>query len=170
MTDSHTRRIGSRGPVKTGPLGSVGLAQVIEIQRDLERADVPAWIAGGWAEQLRELIPPRRHQDIDLLYPATSFAAVDQRLQSRRFEEIAAKRFAHKRAFMYDGIMVELLLLQKRGDTYVPDFWNRLPLTWPADVLDEYQGVRVASVAALQQYRSWHDQIDEIRRTELAQD
>jgi hypothetical protein len=71
---------------------------------------------------------------------------------------------------MYDGIMVELLLLQKRGDTYVTDFWNRLPLTWPADVLDEYQGVRVASVAALQQYRSWHDQIDEIRRTELAQD
>jgi hypothetical protein len=154
----------------TGPFRAVGLAQVIEIQRDLERADVPAWIAGGWAEQLRELIPPRRHQDIDLLYPGTSFAAVDQRLPLRRFEEIVAKRFAHKRAFMYDGIMVELLLLQKRGNTYVTDFWNRLPLTWPADVLDEHQGVRVASVAALHQYRSWHDQIDKIRRAQLAQD
>ena len=36
---------------------------------------VDTWVFGGWGEELRGLIAPREHADLDLLYPAESWCA-----------------------------------------------------------------------------------------------
>jgi hypothetical protein len=133
----------------------------------LNTAGVRTWLAGGWAEELHELIEARPHRDIDLLYPARNFKKVDEllRLSSDTFHEIAEKRFPHKRAFVCQGVMVELLLLQPTESGYFTNFWDRLILEWPADVLGEHKGRRVASISALRAYRRFHPRAERLRRS-----
>ena len=56
---------------------------------------VDAWVFGGWGEELRGLIKPREHVDLDLLYPAEDWSIVD----NLYLDWIEAKRFDWKRAF-----------------------------------------------------------------------
>ena len=114
------------------------------------------WVFGGWAEQLRGLCPPRRHKDLDLLYAAQSFAAVERMLAVRRLEEIKRKRFRHKRAFLVEGVMVELFLVERDASGLFTNFWGRCRHDWPADVLSSVRERPVASAAALVGYRSAH--------------
>jgi hypothetical protein len=62
----------------------------------LESAGVRTWLFGGWAAELLGLSVPSPHNDVDLLYPADSFEAVDVFLATGGVDEIAAKRFPHK--------------------------------------------------------------------------
>jgi hypothetical protein len=113
---------------------------------------IDAWLAGGWAEELHGMIPPREHRDIDLLYPADSFDQVDVFLRTAPVVEIEAKRFPHKRAFELDGVMVELVLIRAN---LVTDFWGDHPYTWPEDVFsDSSTEPRLTSVTALKHYRT----------------
>ena len=78
-----------------------------------EEADLPVWVFGGWAEDVLHLAPKRIHQDIDFLYPAATFGHLDCFIaQTKGFQEIKAKRFSHKRAILYEHIMIEFLLVQ----------------------------------------------------------
>ena len=64
-------------------------------------------IFGGWAEELTGIIPPRDHKDLDLLYLAEDFARFDTFIENQPdLQEIKAKHFAHKRAFLCFGIIV----------------------------------------------------------------
>ena len=114
---------------------------------------------GGWAAELLGLSLPRPHHDVDLLYPAGSFDAVDVFLASGDVDEITAKRFPHKRAFEAEGIMVELFLLQGTEDALFTDFWSVNRYEWPSNVLGvEAGGLRVASAMSLGDFRaSWQD-------------
>ena len=121
----------------------------------LDDALVNVWLFGGWAEELQGLAPARGHRDVDLLYPAQDFDRVDALIRTEPvLVEIVAKRFAHKRAFLLDGVMVELFLVRADADGYCTDLPGGVTHRWPADVFDERQlGMRVASVAALAGYR-----------------
>ena len=46
------------------------------------------------------------------LHQAQDFSVVDGLLRHRTLEEIEGKRFAHKRAFLLDGVLVELFLIE----------------------------------------------------------
>ncbi|MET9269979.1 hypothetical protein [Kribbella sp. NPDC003557] len=128
------------------------LAFVRDVVRQLEAAGVRTWIFGGWASELLGLSPPRPHQDLDLLYPAGNFDVVDVYLARGDVQEIAAKRFPHKRAFEAEGIRVELFLVQPGPYT---DFWGATRHTWPAGTFDvEAGGFRVASAVALAGFRA----------------
>jgi hypothetical protein len=139
------------------------LAFVRGVVGALEQADVRAWIFGGWAEELLELTRPRSHHDLDLLYPAQNFDQVDVLLAGAAdLSEITAKRLPHKRAFLREGVMTELILVRSLpGPTYVTDFWGRVRYQWPTDVLvfGDVAGLRVASPAAVQRYRAEHGMI-----------
>ncbi|MEV6266136.1 hypothetical protein AB0L64_03155 [Kribbella sp. NPDC051936] len=127
------------------------LAFVRDAVGRLEGAGVRTWLFGGWASELLGLSLPRAHQDLDLLYPADNFEAVDGYLESGDVREIVAKRLPHKRAFEVDGIRVELFLVQPGPYT---DFWGATRHTWPANVFDvEAGGFRVASAMALLEFR-----------------
>ena len=129
----------------------IDLPQIQRIVRLLEAHGVVTWLCGGWAEELHGPIAPRSHQDIDLLYRAADFELVDRFLKQRADEEIVAKRFSHKRAFVVEGVMTELILVRPDLTTL---FWDEHEFAWPADVFaaeDSY--IRLASVAALAAYR-----------------
>src|SRR3954467_9462413 len=130
------------------------LQTVLGVLSRLTAHDIHTWIFGGWGEELRQLAPSRAHTDIDLLYRGQDFSRVDQTICGCRFAEILAKRLAHKRAFVLDGVMVELFLV--RSDHHGPHtiFWNRIRYDWPNDVFGSIDDVPVASTTALRGYRA----------------
>jgi hypothetical protein len=114
---------------------------------------IAAWVFGGWAEELLGLAKPRRHADLDLLVAADDRRAVDRLLE--RLDEIPAKRLDHKRAFVLDGVMVELFLVRRDDEGLFTSFWGvRRP--WPGDALDDDRPLPVASAAAVAGYRTRH--------------
>ncbi len=124
------------------------LAFVERVQRVLGSFGVETWIFGGWAEEIRGLIRPREHADVDLLYPAESW----DRVERLPFEWIEAKRFPWKRAFLLEGTMVELFLVQHDHHGWYTALERRVH-RWPDSVLSSNGRVRVASTAALASYR-----------------
>ncbi len=109
---------------------------------------VDTWVFGGWGEELRGLIYPRPHADLDLLYPAPTWAGVD----ALRLDWIEGQRFTWKRAFVLEETMVELFLVEhdERG-------WHtrlqRRRHDWPANVFAHGGRVPVASTTALESCR-----------------
>ncbi len=128
----------------------------------LQRAGFAPLVFGGWAEELLGLSPARAHRDIDLLLPATSFAALDRFLGSAAAEdwrEIAAKRFAHKRALLAEGVMVEFTLVEPGPVTH---FWGDVEFRWLLPLAHDgtiaIDGVTLPTVSAanLLRYRELH--------------
>jgi hypothetical protein len=129
------------------------LSFVMRVVDLLEDARLRVWLFGGWAEELRGLRAPCEHLDVDFLYPGRDFARVDRVLDERgAFDEVEGKRHDHKRAFMLEGTLVELLLVQKDAGGW----YTELPRgrhDWPTDVFANAGRLPVASVAALEVYR-----------------
>lgn len=65
------------------------------------------------------------------------------------------ERSAHKRAFVLDGVLVELRLVQRDEAGYFTTFWGQRH-DWPRDVLASASQLPVASTAALTGYRAQH--------------
>src|SRR4051794_20282946 len=79
----------------------------------LRSSGMDVWVFGGWAEELREMRQPGTHTDIDLLLRAADFRALEAHLANHSgVEEIPEKRFSHKRAFLWNSVLVELFLVQ----------------------------------------------------------
>jgi hypothetical protein len=109
---------------------------------------VRAWICGGWGEELRGLVPPREHADVDLLYPARDWSRVD----ALELEWIDAKRCPWRRAFMLDGTAVELFQVDRDSAGWFTDVGGGRH-RWPADVFRANGRVPVASLSALAGFR-----------------
>jgi len=90
------------------------------------------------------------------LHQAQDFSVVDGLLRHRTLEEIEGKRFAHKRAFLLDGVLVELFLIERDDRSLFTSFWAKSRHDWPADVLSSTSELPVASAAALTGYRARH--------------
>ena len=132
-----------------------------------EEADLPVWVFGGWAEEVWQITPVRIHNDIDFLYRATMFERLDGFMaQTKDVQEIPAKRFSHKRAIIYQQVMIEFLLVQGANGNYFTDFFSgRHRLMWPADVFCcsadiSDRNVQIASRQALGVYRQQHEQVE----------
>lgn len=140
------------------------LADVVKILAD---AEIKTWLFGGWAEELLEICLPRPHKDIDLLYPAHSFEILDKFLRPQETViEVQAKRFTHKRAFRWQGILVEVFLVRFESGAFVTDFFGMLPFVWPQDMLSHERELdkewRIASPATLRLYRERHSDIERV--------
>ena len=109
---------------------------------------VDAWVFGGWGEELRGLVLPREHADVDLLYPAESWDEVD----SLHLDWIEAKRFPWKRAFVLEAVAIELFLVQRDERGWYTALQRRVH-RWPENVLASNGHLRVASTAALASFR-----------------
>ena len=62
----------------------------------------------------------------------------------------------HKRAFLFEGVMVELFLVLRDTHGLFTSFWGRTRHDWPPDTLASTAALSVASAAALTGYRSRH--------------
>ena len=121
---------------------------VRQVVHDLRSAGFRVAVFGGWAEELRNLVPPREHADIDLLVFDADQTELDVFVEAR--EEICGKRFSHKRAFVASDVMVELILV--RGGTTV--FWDTFEYVWPTGEDVEIDGLPVAPAEYLAAYRA----------------
>jgi len=117
---------------------------------------------GGWAEELLGLRQPGPHADVDLVYRADSFAAVDAVIRRASVREIPEKRFSHKRAIIHRGILCELLLVQDRDRAPFTLFWSDVRFRWntpflyPGTIMLNGQAISVVSETNLILYRAEH--------------
>jgi hypothetical protein len=121
------------------------LAFVLRVVDLLASHGLRTWVSGGWGEELRGLRAPRVHAGVDLLYPAPDFA----RLDVLDLEWVDARRFAHKRAFVLDAVLVEVLLVARDAEG-----WHTGVHRWPSDVFVSGGRLPVASAEALGSYRA----------------
>jgi hypothetical protein len=138
------------------------LTFVDDVVSRLQAAGIMTWLFGGWAEELLGLAAPREHRDLDLLHLAADFGLVDDFMTAEsQVTEIPGKRFPHKRAFLHDGIMVELIHVQATcPGGFCTLFWGDTLHRWPDDVFTAPTGgLRVASAASLRGYRASHSRI-----------
>lgn len=122
---------------------------VTEILSKLTELGVKAALSGGWAEEAFGLSRPRAHKDIDLVIEADDFSAIDRFLAGGVLEnEIAAKRFFHKRAFLFAETMVEIYLVQRRANRLVTLFWGDNEYRWldPLVATTRLNGIMVRAV------------------------
>ena len=104
---------------------------VADVLRDLAEDDIVAAVIGGWAEEALGLIDPGPHRDIDLVLLSDSFAEIDATFAAgQRPHEITQKRFHPKRAFLFRGIVVELILAERCGCQHVTRFWGDTEHVW----------------------------------------
>jgi hypothetical protein len=134
-------------------------ALAVTILKRLENSGVRCLLSGGWAEEALGITAPRTHRDVDLLLAADSFAILDRQFGDALME-IPLKRFAHKRAFLFEGSMVEVVLAQRSGDRLVTLFWGDVPFEWnlPLEEICMLDGQCVAAVSRenLRLYREHH--------------
>lgn len=114
----------------------------------LDAHGIGTWIFGGWGEELRGLIRPREHVDLDLLYPAADWSEVD----ALPLDWVEGKRFPWKRAFVLEGTTVELFLVQRDERGWFTELKRRRH-DWPDNVLANTGMLRVASTVALASFR-----------------
>ncbi len=115
----------------------------------LKSHGVRTWLCGSWAEDLRGLRPPGRHGDLDLLYPGRDWGRVD----ALRLDWMDGRTLAWMRAFVLEGTMVELFLVERDARGWFTQFERRRQ-DWPDDVFATNGRVGVASAAALAGFRS----------------
>lgn len=139
------------------------LPNLIALVALLEAHGIQVFIFGGWAEELWGMVSARLHRDIDLLYPAEDLQRVDAFIAGCALaQEVAAKRFEHKRAFTWGGVLVEIILVRNEAGGFVTRFFGgNTCFAWPADTFAclvdvETQPLRIASKAALTLYRAKH--------------
>jgi hypothetical protein len=153
------------------------LADLAEVLALLGGTHVPCLVSGGWAEELLALRPPGPHRDIDLVHLGDSFAAADLGLETGRLpEEIRAKRFPHKRAFIWRGLCCEILLIQDWRTRPVTWFWGDVPLFWEAPLAYTRPVIRsghrfeLVSPTSLRLYRARHRDLQPWRWRTFAND
>jgi hypothetical protein len=115
----------------------------------LKSHGVRTWLCGSWAEDLRGLRPPGRHGDLDLLYPGRDWGRVD----ALRLDWMDGRTLTWMRAFVLEGTMVELVLVERDARGWFTQFERRRH-DWPDDVFATNGRVGVASAAALAGFRS----------------
>ena len=143
------------------------LGFLLSVIKLFEEANLPVWVFGGWAEELWQITPKRTHNDIDFLYPVTTFEDLDRFVaQAEDFQEIQAKRFSQKRAIVYQHVMIEFLLVQGENGHYFTNFFSgRYRFAWPADVFSHQvnifdYNIQITSKQALRMYRQYHEQVE----------
>jgi hypothetical protein len=136
------------------------LREVVEF---FSRNGITVWVFGGWAEELNEVIEPRPHKDLDLLYFSADFTAIDNVIKSENLPEIQGKHFHHKRAFLFKDVMAELFLVEQDKKGFYTNFWQQKKYYWPANLKGRKNDFNVIMPYAIETYRRGYQQIEDLR-------
>lgn len=98
----------------------------------LTGAGLDVRLIGGWAEEILGLARPGPHRDIDLLVIDADPQDLDAFLAGQ--DEVALKHLPHKRAYVVNGVVVELLLVSRGPNGAVTHFWDEHSFHWPASI------------------------------------
>lgn len=138
------------------------LSTLADILSLLAARDVTCSISGGWAEELLGLRPPWQHSDIDLVHEGADFIRLDRILDDLTdvLHPVPAKRFPHKRAFIFHDTLCEIILVDHDGNGPVSYYWGDVAYRWECPLLEpeavsiEGRAFSIVSKANLVKYRS----------------
>lgn len=165
---AHAAQLPRASPLRTtSAWQSRGVSRLVDISlvravvTVLVEAGLPPLVFGGWAEELHGLRQPRSHSDVDLLLVQPSPSRLQTFLANA--DEIEAKRFSHKRAFLFRGVLVELFLVRRSAHGHVTDFWDGVEWQWPSLSPVRLRGLPVAPREALVAYRTAYRELRSYR-------
>ena len=129
---------------------------------ELRGAGLDAWIFGGWCKEFLGQGPPRLHSDVDLVVRADNFAAFDEFLACSSYVEVVEKRSSHKRAYIRQGILVEVLIASPvNGATERTVFWDAERFVWPDGTFEfSSSELPVVSKEAVMAYEAAHARLN----------
>jgi len=130
------------------PTNDIGFLRVVV--DELVEAGFDVGVFGGWAKELLGLIERRSHRDLDLMVVGPDIDTLDAFVRDRH--EVVAKRLSHKRAFILNGILVELFIADRGPNGWTTTFWDRTEHRWPPGGWVECCGLPVASEDVLDSY------------------
>jgi hypothetical protein len=110
------------------------VAQVLNL---LASRDIKCDVFGGWAEEFLGIRNPGPHTDIDLVYRAECFTAIDAAISALTLREVVQKRFRHKRAFIFNTTLCEIILVKSSEHGLITDFWGDVPFRWDLPFLHQ---------------------------------
>lgn len=135
---------------------------VKRVVAELTSYDLEVVVFGGWAEELLGIIDSRAHKDIDLLLIDSDFTGLESYLENTSYKEIKEKRFEHKRAFLIEGVMIELFLVEHDTKGHFTKFWGKR-YDWPEKISQEIDDLSVASAEMTRAYRADYEKIHQER-------
>ena len=142
---------------------------VVEVISIFLKHQVLLHVFGGWAEELTGIRPCSAHKDVDFICVDEGTRKIDSILSEISvFAEIEQKRFSHKRAFMYKGIMIEIFLARRYVSHCYIDLWGRYKICWLESrmsqlIPDAYSTISVVSPDVLQLYRQHYSFVSHSR-------
>ena len=152
--------------------GSATLGLLMSVIAKLRGAGLDVWVAGGWGEEMRGMREPGAHKDIDLVLRAPNFNALDDFVREHpEVRSVEAKRFSHKRAILWDGVLVEVVQADGVQCTITSFFNGRFVFHWPDDTFDDVStddSLPVISSSGLAAYRGQHAAIERARTAHRA--
>jgi Aminoglycoside-2''-adenylyltransferase len=135
-------------------------AAVEGVVATLAAEGLDVWLFGGWAEELLGLAEPWPHGDVDLLYVAQDFDALDELIERRRWELV--KDLPHKRAIRLHDVTVDLFLVRRDEEGYFTEFDGQRH-SWPDDVVDDRAPLPIASRQSVGEFREAFRRLLELR-------
>jgi hypothetical protein len=127
-------------------------ARLRALIHDLTEAAFNPLLIGGWAEELHGLVPPRPHEDVDVVLLEPNIARLDAFVAERN--ERVDGHLSHKRVMFPGGVKVELFIAERCRGEYYTVFWDRMTWQWPETLEPvDLHGLPVAPVVALQAFR-----------------
>lgn len=138
----------------------------------LRRQGFACDVFGGWAEEILGLREPGPHGDIDLAFRGADLSVFDT--IGYDFTPVPAKRFAHKRAFLFRQVLCEIILVRDAGCHPVTHYWGDVPFFWrkpllhPVPVGIESETATVISAENLHHHRLRHHLTQPHRWRDLA--
>lgn len=130
-------------------------------------------IFGWWAEELQWVFAPRAHNDIDMFLIDTDFSRLDLYIQSsHEFIEILPKKFPHKRAVIYDWVMIEFFLVTNVNDILTTNFFDIHLYNWwnikiIKNVTTWWHKLKVVDKDIVAKYREKYAEIEHARTAYL---
>lgn len=137
---------------------------VKELIGRLEKTGIYVLLGGGWAEEILGIQEPRTHGDIDLYLPADSFSDLDNFIEENELKLFKNK--PHKRAFTYNDVPVEVILIKSDDDGYFTKYEKHSDviaskvIRWPKNLsITSSEGIKCLSVEALKFKHDMHPEI-----------
>ncbi len=139
-------------------------SKLLEIVTSLEAEGLKIVIFGGWSAELQKIEKIRPHSDIDLLILDEDFNSLIEFINRNNWEIV--KSYSHKKAFMVDGIMVEVFLVKVDDNEFTTEFTGEersVVFHWPNQLFEERairsSSLKLATKDAMDKYRKSHKRI-----------
>lgn len=142
---------------------------LVSVVQKLELKWFEVYVFGWWWEELLHTVEPREHKDIDLFLVHDNFHQLDECIQSTKlFTEILPKRFPHKRAVMYEWVMIEFFLVNCVAGVYSTIFFDEVRYVWWTNSITKnvtiwWHVLKVVDSNIIQWYRLQFNSIEQLR-------